>query len=306
MAVKVPAYLKKGSTIGIVCPSGYMAFEKAQECIRVLQEEWGFKVKIGTTLGSSSETYFSGTDEERLADLQMMLDDDDVDAVLFGRGGYGMSHIIDRINFKEFKRKPKWVVGFSDITLFHLHVLNTVKVSSLHAPMAAAFNNDGYKNPYVLSLFAALKGRKAKYQTAAHHLNQLGEATAPITGGNLALVVNSIGTPSEIDTKNKILFLEDIGEQKYSIDRMMWQLKRGGKLKDLKALIIGKFTDIADTERPFGADLYATISNLVKEYNYPVCFDFPISHDPENYAIKMGFQYKLSIQKTKVVLQEIS
>ena len=305
MAIKIPKYLKKGDTIGIVCPSGYMAYEKAQECIRVLQEDWGFKVKIGKTLGSNSETYFSGTDEERLQDVQSMLDDDGVDALLFGRGGYGMSHIIDLIDFKKFKRKPKWIVGFSDITLFHLHVLRTLKIATLHAPMAAAFNNEGYKNEYVLSLKAALKGRKAKYKAATHLLNRQGETTAAITGGNLALVVHSMGTASEVETNNKILFLEDIGEQKYSIDRMMMQLKRSGKLKNLKGLIIGKFTDIADTDRPFGADLYTTIFDLVKEYNYPVCFDFPISHDAENYAIKMGVAYKFSVQKNKVALTEI-
>ncbi|MEE6187135.1 putative murein peptide carboxypeptidase [Mycovorax composti] len=304
MGIKTPPYLKPGDTIGIVCPSGYMAFEKAAECIRVLQEEWGYKVKVGSTLGSKSETYFSGTDEERLRDLQQMLDDDEVQAILFGRGGYGMGRIIDKINFKKFKKKPKWVIGFSDITIFHCHLYANYGISSLHAPMAAAFNDGGYTSPYVQSLKEALEGQPAHYTCSSHVLNKKGEAAGPIVGGNLALLVNTIGTPSEIKTKGRILFIEDIGEQKYSIDRMMFQLKRSGKLDKLAGLIIGGFTEVGDTERPFGAEVQQIIYDLIKEYDYPVCFNFPVSHDPENYALKIGVSYTLKVDSQKVVLKE--
>ncbi len=304
MSVKIPPYLKPGDQIGIVCPAGYMAYEKAAECVRVLQEEWGFKVKPGSTLGGSSETYFSGTDEERLADFQRMLDDDEVNAVLCGRGGYGMGRIVNKINFKKFRKKPKWVIGFSDITLFHTHLYSNFRIASLHAPMAAAFNDGGYLNPYVGSLKEVLKGKPVRYVSAGHELNRPGEGTGELVGGNLALLVHGIGTSSELKTRGRILFIEDIGEQKYSIDRMMFQLKRSGKLDRLAGLIVGCFSDTKDTDRPFGEDLQQIILNAVKEYNYPVCFEFPVSHNAENYALKNGVVHTVKVSKKKAVLKE--
>ncbi|HUN03894.1 MAG TPA: LD-carboxypeptidase, partial [Niabella sp.] len=152
MIIQTPPYLNPGDTIGITCPAGFMDYEKAAECIRVLKEEWGYNVKVGKTLGSASKTYFSGTDEERLNELQEMMDDSEVKAILFARGGYGMGRIIDDLSFKKFKKKPKWVIGFSDITVFHNHLYANYYISSLHAPMAAAFNDAGYINKYVQSL----------------------------------------------------------------------------------------------------------------------------------------------------------
>jgi len=161
--IRTPPYLQEGDTIGLVCPSGYMALEKAQSCIETLKD-WGYNVKIGKTLKSNSENYFSGTVEERLNDFQQMLDDDEVKAVLCARGGYGMTHIIDGISFKKFKNQPKWIIGFSDITVLHSHLYSNYYISSLHAPMASAFNDGGANNEYVLSLKNALIGKKLKYQ----------------------------------------------------------------------------------------------------------------------------------------------
>ena len=305
MMIKTPSYLKPGDTIGIVCPAGYMALEKAAECVRVLQEEWGFKVKLGSTLGGDSTTYFSGTDEERLADFQAMLDDDEVSAILCGRGGYGMGRIIEGINFRQFRKKPKWVIGFSDITIFHTHVYTNYRIASLHAPMAAAFNDGGYLHPYVISLKKALQGKRMKYVSTGNIHNRPGEAVGDLVGGNLALLAHGIGTASELKTKDRILFIEDIGEQKYSIDRMMFQLKRSGKLDHLAGLIVGRFSDISDTDRPFGEDLQQIILDAVKEYSYPVCFEFPVSHNPENYALKHGVKHRLTLTRRKVVLEEL-
>lgn len=302
--VKTPPYLNPGDTIGIVCPSGYMAYEKAAECIRVLQEEWGYKVKIGKTLGSASETYFSGTDEERLDDFQQMLDDDEVKAVLCGRGGYGMTRIIDKISFKKFRKQPKWIIGFSDITLLHSHLYSNYYISSLHAPMASAFNDAGYINRFVQSLKNALENHRAIYTADTHELNRKGEAIGEVIGGNLALLAHAVGTDSDIKTRGKILMLEDVGEYLYNIDRMIYQLKRSGKLKRLAGLIVGGFTDMKDTERPFGKTAYEIIQDAVKEYDYPVCYGFPVSHGKENYAIKMGVGYKLKVAKNKVILEE--
>lgn len=299
-----PPYLKPGDTIGIVCPAGYMDFEKAVECIRVLKEEWGYNVIVGNTLGSKSLTYFSGTDEQRLKDFQAMLDDDNVQAIICGRGGYGMGRIIDKINFKKFRKKPKWIVGYSDITIFHCHLYANMHISSLHAPMAAAFNIEDKDNKYLHSLKNALEGKLAKYTCAGNEWNKPGEALGDIVGGNLALLVNTIGTPSALKTKGCILFIEDIGEYKYAIDRMMYQLKRSGMLEELAGLIVGRFADIKDTDRPFGATLQEIIYDVVKEYNYPVCFDFPVSHDTENYALKIGVSHKLKVRDKNVILTE--
>jgi muramoyltetrapeptide carboxypeptidase len=301
--IKTPAYLQNGDTIGIVCPAGFMPVEKVSECIRVLNEEWGFRTKVGKTVGGQSD-YFSGTDEERLADFQQMLDDDEVKAILCARGGYGVGRIIDAINFKKFKKNPKWVIGFSDITLLHSHIFTNYYISTLHAPMANAFNDAGYINRYVQSLRDVLKGEKIKYQCDPHELNVKGEGIGELIGGNLSLLAHLVGTDSDIATRGKILFLEDVGEYIYNIDRMMYQLKRSGKLKRLAGLIIGGFTDMKDTERPFGKTAYEVIHEIVKEYDYPVCFGFPVSHEKENYALKVGVGYKLKIGKTKVSLEE--
>ena len=302
--IKIPPYLKKGDTIGITCPAGYLAKEKAQTCIATLQS-WGYEVMVGKTLGGNSKNYFSGTDEERLNELQAMLDDDSIKAILCGRGGYGVGRIIDKIDFTKFKRKPKWIIGFSDITVLHSHLNSKLKIASLHAPMASAFNNEGFKNVYVLSLQKALVGKKAKYQCAVHPFNKIGTVSGELVGGNLALLAHLVGTTSDINTKNKILFIEDIGEYIYNVDRMFYQLKRSGKLDKLTGLIVGGFAEMKDTIRPFGKTTYEVINDIVKEYDYPVCFNFPVSHEKENYALKVGLTYKLEINKKKISLLEL-
>ena len=301
--IATPPYLEKGDVIGIVCPSGYMPVEKASECIRVLNEEWGFQTKVGKTLGNQFN-YFSGTDEERLNDFQQMLDDDAVKAVLCARGGYGLSRIIDKINFKKFKKQPKWIIGFSDVTVLHSHLYSNYYIASIHAPMAAAFNDAGYISRFVQSLRNALEGKKLRYSCDPHECNKKGEAIGELVGGNLALLAHLIGTDSDVKTRGRILFLEDTGEYLYNIDRMIYQLKRSGKLSKLAGLIIGGFTDNKDTERPFGQTAYEIIYDVVKEYDYPVCFGFPVSHEKENYALKIGVGYKLRVGKSKVNLEE--
>jgi muramoyltetrapeptide carboxypeptidase len=301
--IKLPPYLQQGDTIGLVCPAGYMAMERVQTCISVLQE-WGFTVKVGKTVGSASSNYFSGTDEVRLHDFQEMLDDDTIQAVLCARGGYGVGRIIDRISFKKFKKQPKWIIGFSDITVLQAHIYSNYKIATMHAPMAGAFNDEGYKNEYVQSLHHVLTGRKIKYECSVHEFNKRGEAVGELVGGNLSLLAHVTGTPSEVKTRGKILFLEDVGEYLYNIDRMLYQLKRGGKLAKLAGLIIGGFTENKDTERPFGQEAYDIIYDIVKEYDYPVCYGFPVSHDTANYALKVGVGYKLRVGKSKVTLEE--
>jgi len=259
---------------------------------------------VGKTLGSASANYFSGTDEERLNELQAMLDNDSINAILCGRGGYGVSRIIDQLDFTAFKKRPKWIIGYSDITVLHCHLNRLLKIASIHSPMAAAFNNGEYNNEFIKSLHKSIIGKKANYKCAAHPYNKKGVATAELVGGNLSLLIHLMGTKSEVDTKNKILFIEDIGEFIYSIDRMLVQLKRSGKLANLAGLVIGRFTELKDTDRPFGKNIDEVIYDIVKEYDFPVCFNFPVSHQRENYALKVGVDYQLKITARTVQLIE--
>jgi muramoyltetrapeptide carboxypeptidase len=303
MKLKTPPYLQKGDTIGIVAPAGYMPVERMQACIETL-DSWGYTVQLGATTHSSSQNYFSGTDDERLNDLQEMLDDRNIKAILCARGGYGMSRIIDRINFKKFKKHPKWIIGFSDITVLHSHLFSKYKIASLHAPMAGAFNEGEFSNQYIQSIKDALEGKPVHYECPTHIFNKPGEAKGRLIGGNLALLAHLTGTDSDVKTKGHILFLEDVGEYLYNTDRLLVQMKRSGKLEKLAGLIIGGFTDVKDTERPFGKTAYEIIYEHVGEYKYPVCFGFPVSHEKENYALKIGVEHKLNVGPNGVILHE--
>ena len=215
-----------------------------------------------------------------------------------------MGRIIDKLNFSKFKKNPKWIIGFSDITLLHCHIYGRHKISSIHGPMAIGFNKEKNNVESIESLHKILTGKKFNYNCKSHKNNRVGTAKGKLIGGNLALLVNAIGTKSDLETKNKILFIEDVGEYLYAIDRMFYQLKRSGKLNKLAGLITGGFTDMKDTERPFGKTLENIIKELLEEFDYPVCFHFPISHGKENVAVKIGVEYELKITATKTTLKE--
>lgn len=301
--ITIPPFLRPGDTIGITCPAGSMTREKAQTCIDTLQE-WGYRVRTGNTLGGDSGNYFSGTDEQRLADLQNMLDDPDIRAVLCARGGYGLSRIIDRIDFAHVRQNPKWIIGFSDITILHAHFFTNYGISSLHAPMAGAFNEGGARTEGVVSLQRVLTGERMAYTSAAYPFNREGQATAALVGGNLALLAHLVGSVSDIDTKGKILFLEDVGEYLYNIDRMLRQLQRSGKLDHLAGLVVGGFTEMKDTMRPFGATVEEIIWDIIKGYDFPVAYGFPVSHGMHNVALKIGVEYTLSVGPLGASLRE--
>lgn len=278
-----------------------MPVENAQTCIDTLRA-WGFEVRIGSTLGGDSDNYFSGSDDARLAELQQMLDDPGVHAILCGRGGYGLTRIIDRIDFTRFCEHPKWIIGYSDITLLHSHLEARYKIASLHGPMAAAFSNGGRDIAFLRS---ALEGKALRYNCGPHPFNRPGQAKAPITGGNLALLAHLAGTASAVNTAGKILFLEDVGEYLYNIDRMLRQLQRSGRLDRLAAMIVGSFTDGKDTTRPFGATAEEIVRAVIKEYDYPVCFGFPIGHGGSNVALRTGALHRLAIDAGNVSLQSL-
>ncbi len=300
----IPPYLKKGDAIGITCASSYLSADNVTTCINTLQD-WGFEVMVGKTVGSHSQNYFSAVDADKITELQAMLDSDDIKAILFGRGGYGMGRIIDKLNFKKFRKNPKWLIGFSDITVLHCHVFKKYNIASIHGPMAIGFNKEKSSEQSINSVLQVITGKKINYQCPTHEFNTLGKAKGNLVGGNLALLCNVIGTPSDLNTKNAILFIEDVGEYKYSIDRMFYQLKRSGKLDQLSGLILGGFTDIKDTERPFGKSVEHIIKDIIQTYDYPVCFHFPISHGKDNLPVKVGCSYTLNVTATKTTLKEI-
>lgn len=300
-AIIIPPVLVPGDRIGMVCPAGFMEPERTMDCINIL-ESAGFIVVVGKTMNSSSNNYFSGSDEERRADLQAMLDDPSIRAVLFGRGGYGMSRIIDQLDFSAFVQAPKWLIGFSDITILLSHVYTRFGIAGIHGPMAAAFIGQGVLSFSVKTLAESFTTTSYRYNTTPHPFNRTGECQGPLVGGNLTLLVHAIGTPSDMDYRNKILFIEDVGEYLYGIDRMLLHLERAGKLKTLAGMIVGGFTDMKDTVRPFGQTIYELIRDRLAPYNFPVCYDFPVSHGVENYALKCGVTHKLTVSNTEVVL----
>jgi muramoyltetrapeptide carboxypeptidase len=292
-----PPYLKKGDKIAITCPAKKLPgpIDSAVE----LLESWGLEVVLGKTLTASHHQY-AGTDEVRKDDLQSFLDDDSIKAIIAARGGYGTMRIIDDLNFNRFKKHPKWLVGFSDITALHSHIFETCQVQTIHGQMPLNVP-DGTK-PSLDSLRRALFGEPLQYALPGNSKNQPGVAQGTLIGGNLTLLVMLNNSISEMDYLDKILFIEDIGEYLYSIDRMLINLKRGGKLARLKGLIVGGFTDLKDNDIPFGKSVEEIVLEHVQEYNYPVCFDFPAGHIPDNHALILGKTVHLVVEQDNVQL----
>jgi muramoyltetrapeptide carboxypeptidase len=305
-----PPYLKKGDIIGITCPGGFITMEDILPAVTKIKE-WGFEIKIGNTVGKKDFT-FGGTDEERLADFQQMLDDKTIKAIMCVRGGYGSVRIIDKIDFKKFTAKPIWIIGFSDVTVMHSHLNKNFGVASIHSKMCNSFPADWSKaEPIQIetieSIQQCLTGQRMLYSATPNDKNKPGIAEGILVGGNLKTLETLAGSKSDLHTDGKILFVEDTGEYLYSIDRMFWNLKRSGKLNKLKALIIGGFKiKPADTpEEEFGKNIYEIVLEKVAAYNYPVCFDFPVGHQKNNFALKCGVKHRLSINTTAVTLKEI-
>lgn len=305
----IPPYLSKGDTIGIVAAAGHISLEDIQPAVKEIVN-WGFRIKIGETIGKKYFN-FGGTDSERLADIQQMLDDESVKAIIIARGGYGIVRIIDRIDFTKFKQKPKWIVGFSDVTVLHAHLHTQCGIASIHSKMCNSFPKnwdvaDKMQKKTILSIRDALLGTKIRYPFTTNAYNRQGLTEGVLIGGNLKLLESLSGTDSDLRTNGKILFLEDAGEYLYSIDRMFCNLKRSGKLAGLNGLIIGGFKIKPDDPgEEFGINLYEIVMDKVKEYNYPVCFDFPVGHQKNNFALKCGVKHKLYVSEKVCKLEEI-
>ncbi|WP_119080156.1 S66 peptidase family protein [Chitinophaga alhagiae] len=306
----MPPYLKPGDTIGITCPAGYITAEEILPAVRTM-ESWGFKIAVGTTVGKRDHT-FGGTDAERLQDLQAMLNNPGIQAIMCARGGYGCARIVDQLDFSKFRERPKWVIGFSDVTVLHCHINRHFGIATLHSKMCNSFPDnlaqaDKEVQDTILSIRQALTGMPMQYTAPPESSNRAGAASGMLIGGNLAMVQSISGTNSEIDTIGKILFLEDAGEYLYSLDRMLGNLQRSRKFDNLAGLIIGGFNRIKpdDPGEEFGQTVNDMVLRRVKDFSYPVCFNFPVGHQRNNYALKCGAMHRLNVAADGVVLREV-
>ncbi|QNL51231.1 LD-carboxypeptidase [Olivibacter sp. SDN3] len=297
---KTPAYLKKGDKVGIVCPA-WKAETDINPAIKLL-EAWGLGVIIGKTVHSSYRQY-AGSDELRTADFQNMLDSDEIKAIFAARGGYGSVRIIDEIDFTSFEKDPKWIIGFSDITVIHSHIHQLFAIPTIHGQMPLTIP-DATKAS-LNSLQDTLFGKKPFYTYKSKAPHVPGEATAPVIGGNLALLVSVLGSVSDMDYDGKILFIEDVGEFYYAIDRMLYTLKRAGKLAKLQGLIVGGFTNLKDNKVAFGWHISELIKDIVGAYGYPIAFDFPAGHIDDNYTLILGREATLKVTQDTVSLRYI-
>jgi muramoyltetrapeptide carboxypeptidase len=300
----VPPYLKPGDAIGITCPAGDITAKEIQPAVDLIQS-WGFRIKIGDTVGKK-DFIFGGTDAERAADLQQMLRDPELSAILCARGGYGAVHLIDSVDFSPLATRPKWIIGFSDITVLLCHLHANLNLASIHSKMCNSFPDDWSKAEPVqadsiLSIRQALSGGKMEYNVPIHPQNRAGTAQGALVGGNLKTIETLAGTRSDIDTAGKILFVEDTGEYLYSIDRMFWHLQRTGKLDRLTGLIVGGFkVKPDDPGEEFGHSVYDIVAQRIKTFSFPVCFDFPVGHQKNNFALRYGMSHTLEVSPESV------
>jgi muramoyltetrapeptide carboxypeptidase len=292
-----PPYLKKGDKVAVVCPANKL--KKSIAPAITLLENWGLRVITGKSI-TGDHFNFAGNDELRAADIQTFLDDDSIKAIIAGRGGYGGIRIIDKLDFSAFNKDPKWIVGFSDTTTFLSHTLAALNTQSIHGQMLASFETGTALS--IETLRKALFGETLKYIYSSSFKNRPGHTEGILIGGNLSILVAMQGSISEMDYTDKILFLEDVGEQEYAIDRMLRMLKRAGKLAGLKGLIVGAFNDIKPEEIPFGQTPEELILEIVREYDYPVCFNFPAGHIADNHALIIGSTAILDIKNNEVIL----
>ena len=257
-----------------------------------LLESWGLEVVLGDTVNASYHQ-FAGDDAFRAKDLQRFIDDDSIKAIIAARGGYGTVRMIDMVDFSHFAQNPKWITGFSDITLLHAHIFANFNIPSIHGQMPMTIPDASKRS--LDTLRKALFGEEISYPLPPNNLNRYGEAEGVLIGGNLSLLLSLSGSISDLDYAGKILFIEDISEYLYAIDRMLRTLKRAGKLSQLKGLIVGGFTDVKDNDIPFGQTVPEIVMDIVREYDYPVCFDFPAGHIADNCSLILGTSLNLSV-----------
>ena len=291
-----PSFLNRGDIVGIVSTARKISEEEIQPALQIL-ENWGLKFVLGKTIGAA-ENQFAGSDDLRAADFQKMLDDPEIKAIWCARGGYGTVRMIDALDFSAFKNNPKWIIGYSDVTALHSHIHN-FGIETFHAQILQNLENKSAETS--ASIKEILFGNNYKIEVVSKgKLNRLGSARGQLVGGNLSLLYSLCGSNSAINTNGKILFMEDLDEYLYHIDRMMMNLKRNGMLKNLAGLIVGGMTEMHDSKIPFGKTAEEIIFDAVSEYNYPVCFNFPAGHITDNRALILGREIELNVQSSTI------
>ncbi len=295
-----PKLLNKGDKIGLIAPAGKIDRQKVITAKTVL-ESLGYEVVLGKHIYDEHHI-FAGTDENRAADFQFMLDHHEIKAIICARGGYGCIRIIDKLTFDGFEKHPKLLIGFSDITILHSK-LNRLHFGSLHATMPINFTENIADSSSLKKLVDYLAGKLTHYQIPTHKFNRFGNSKAELVGGNLSIICSLNATDYELNTHGKILFLEDLNEDLYHLDRLMLNLKLSGKLTHLEGLIIGGMSDMKDSETPFGKSAYEIIQDAVKAYNYPVIFNFPAGHIDENWPLPLGKKVTLDVNEKTASLK---
>jgi len=288
-----PPYLKKGDKIALVSPARKISPAEVETAINIFKA-WGLEVVLGDHLFASFNQ-FAGSDDQRQSDFQQMLDDGSIRAIICSRGGYGTVRIIDRLDFTRFLQSPKWIVGYSDVTVLHSHIHRHYGVETLHAIMPVNFKDKCDGSPSLNSLKKALFGKELIYRFLPEQYTRKGSCKGPLVGGNLSILYSLTNTSSDINTNGKILFLEDLDEYLYHIDRMMMNLRRSGKLEGLAGLIVGGMTKMHDNEVPYDKTANEIIAEAVEDYPYPVCYNFPAGHIDDNRALILGREVTLEV-----------
>ena len=301
-----PPYLQIGDSVAIVAPSGVLKHkEKEIKLAKDLLESWGLKVKIGNHVFSKSN-HFAGTDHERAQDLQNVMDNPNIKAIWSARGGYGTVRILDMLDFSGFRSNPKWLIGYSDITALHNQIHNE-GIESMHAMMCTSMSDDMTEYAATVETFKqALFGKNLAYTVEGNTSNKIGKANGQLVGGNLTLLHTMLGSNSSIDTSGKIVFFEEIGEYKYHIDRMLQSLKRAGYFDNCKGLIVGDMSNMRKNTTSWGSSVEQLILDALKEYDFPILFDFPAGHEDDNRALILGRNIQLEVSPTKstVIFQD--
>ncbi len=294
----IPPFLKAGDTVALVCTARKFFPEDAKPAIDLL-ESWGLHVKLGATIGLDN-FQLGGTDTERAADFQAQLDDANVKAIWCARGGYGTVRIIDSLDFTNFKQHPKWIMGFSDVTVLHSQ-LNVERVASFHSIMP--FTVPTAPEEVKETLRKALFGETISYTIPSKSFDVKGTASGELVGGNISILYSLLGSKSSIDTKDKILFIEDLDEYLYHIDRMMYNLKRNGYFEHVKGIIVGSMTDMHDNEIPFGQNEVQIITEIAKDFSIPIAFQFPAGHQKDNRTLILGQQVAFEVNDREIKLK---